>query len=271
MAVSSGLGGTVNGFDTVRKWSVNNTDAGPSFVASNSDGMTGSIAGNKDWSGTVELYGYTPAFIPGEGLTFAGWNGASRATGTAIVNSLSLTCDIEAGGILSHTLGIQGNGALSFNTTTVTDSANPAIYTAIGCKAAFDAAGGSSYTDIDNVKNWSLNIDCATQQYVNSGTAGIVLRKAGVLSGKASVAVDQDAYASLPTVGTVGSLRLYVSATLHYQLLYCRVVDVTRTTDIETGAINGAVINYDYTGFKSLTGVMTKGSITKPDTTVLWN
>lgn len=271
MAVTSGLGGAVNGFDTVRGWRVVESDAGPEFVASNSDGMQASLAGNKDWTGSIELYGYAPAFLPGEALTFAGWNGTSRATGDALVESVALNCDIEAGGVINHTLQIAGNGALSKNTTSVTDSGVPSAYTSIGCKASFDAAGGSSYTDIDDVRTWSLNIACSLQPYVSSGTAGVVKRTAGPLSGTASLSVYQGTVGSLPSVGTIGSLRLYVSATAYYQLLYARVMSIEPAADIEGGGNNGATIQYAYSGFKRIAGTMTKGSITKPDTTVYWN
>jgi len=271
MAVTSGLGGAVNGIDTVRRWSVTESDAGPEFVASNSDGMQGSIAGNKDWTGQVEVYGYAPAFLPGEALTFAGWNGTSRATGDALVQAVALNCDIEGGGLLSHTLQIAGNGALTKNTSSVSDATVPGAYSSLGCKASFDSAGGSSYTDIADVRTWSLNLACALQPYVSSDTAGIVKRKAGPLSGTASVSVYQDTVGSLPTVGTIGSLRLYVSASAYYQLLYARVVSIDPAADVEGGGLNAATIQYAYTGFKRITGTMTKGSITKPDTTVYWN
>lgn len=271
MAVSSGLSGSVNGFDTVRSWRVTESDAGPNFVASNSDGMQGSLAGNVDWTGSISLYGYAPAFLPGEAVTFAGWNGTSRFSAEALVSGVSLECDIEGGGVLNHSIEVAGNGASTKNTSSVTDSAVPAAYTSIGCKASFDAAGGSSYTDIADVRNWSLSLACAMQQYVSSSTAGIVKRKPGPLSGRATVGVYQDTVGTLPTVGTIGSLRLYVSASAYYQLLYARVVSIEPATDVEGGGLNAATIQYEYTGFKRITGTMTKGSITKPDTTVYWN
>jgi hypothetical protein len=42
-------------------------------LASANDGMVGQLEGNKDWTGSADMYGYAPAYLPGDTFTFTGF------------------------------------------------------------------------------------------------------------------------------------------------------------------------------------------------------
>src|SRR5690606_15331158 len=147
-------------------------------------------------------YGYAPSLFPGESFTFNGY-GPEGISGTALVESIEVTCDIEGGGLIESTVNFGGNGAYTKHTTAVTDSTDPNPPSSIGCKVAIDAANDSTFVDVDDVRTWSLSISCDLKAFNSSSTGGQTARRAGRLDASGSYTVYIDDAADLPSEGDI--------------------------------------------------------------------
>lgn len=270
MGVMSGTLAAVDGVSSMQNWTITHTDAGAEYNGSANDGALGSIAGNSDWTGNTAAYGLVPAHLPGESFTFTGYTGESSFSGTAVVSAISLTCDIEAGGIIRYTMNFEADGALTKGTTEVTDSSVPATFSAIGCKVTWDPAGGSSYTTAAGCTGYTLNLNARTFPYNIDSTSGVTRRTVGSISGTVSVTLKQADAAAIPAIGAIIPVRLYVNSTQYYELTWCRVASVTPNADREGESHITHTVNLTYTGWKFVTGTNTKGAIKKPGGTNVW-
>ncbi len=273
MGVISGIAGAVNGVSGMRNWSIMTSAEVQAYIASHTAGGTGRQIGNTDWSGSYGCYGHTPASLPGAALSFVGSiDGTNGAAGTAIVDSCDIECDIEASGLLSHTVNFSGNGALTLGAGVAADATTAIPGTAIGCKAAFGTLVAEPvWTDIVDVRNWKLSLSAANQEYVNSGTSGQKRRTAGNIDATISIAVHVDDLADLPVLNAIHAVRLYVSATLYWEILWGIVGEASDIQiDREGAAIVGATINLPWTGIATIAAAATKGSIKTPAGATFW-
>lgn len=282
MAVFSAKTGKIssdgtNALKTVRNVRLSYVANNPRGHGSNTDqGQQFAVNGVKDWTGTFDFYGRKFPLAVGSSMTMVAHNGTQRATGTALVESIDMTCDIEGGGIIGGTVSIGGNSDLTFSSTTtaLTDTSDPPEkYTSIGCKAAWgDNSASPSFTDLSEVRRWTLKYGCLLKARSSSSTGGGTRRVAGPFTG-AEVSIDL--YESEPSglpfgPGDFGALQLYVDDTDSFEILYvvCDGIDVE--TDIEEGAPNPATARFSYTSHSLIAGVNTKGSITDPDGGTIW-
>lgn len=260
MGVISGMGGSVDGHNTVRQWQVNETSDNQDYRASNTRKGTGRTAGRKDWSGSFTFYGSDPGVFPAATFTFKGL-GAEQATGPAIVDSIEINFPIEEGGIINGTVNFSGNGALVREAGTGDDTSVPDPPSAIGAKAEFNT------TEIADVRSATLNITAGNSEYGSSSTEGWTKRVPGAIDATATVEVYTDALSGLPAQGAVGVLDLFVDATDSWELEWMMVAGVEPTIDAESGDPVGATINYEFTGFNG--GEV--GGITRPgELTASW-
>ncbi len=268
MSIVTGLSGVFLGQGTVRSFNVRELREAIEWSASGAAGIKSQIAGNKDWNGSASMYGYVPAVMPGAGFTFKGQTDSASTgkawTGTAIMDTLSVTCNTEAAQPLECSIGFSGNGDVSTTTTVITDATAPSVYSSISCGADF--AG----TAIKDVRSWTMNIASDNKRYASSETAGQYLRKAGNKSGTVTVTNYQADVTDVLVPGVIDVLKLYVTSTLFWQLSYCQLEDWDTVVDIETGDITGVSYSFKYSAFKLITGTWTQGTIINPATTAYY-
>ncbi len=268
MSIVTGLSGVFLGQGTVRSFTVKEMREARTWSASGAAGIESQLPGNKDWNGSASIYGYVPATMPGAGFTFKGQTDTASSgkawTGTAIMDTLSVTCNTEAADPLECAIGFSGNGDVSTTSTVITDATAPTIFSSIACGATFDS------TAIKDVRSWTMNIAAANKAYVSSDTNGQTLRKAGVKSGTVSISTYQADVTDVIVPGTVAQLKLFVTSTLFWDLTYCQLEDWDTTVDIETGDITGVNYNFKYSAYKLVTGTWTQGTIINPATTAYY-
>lgn len=254
MGVISGMGGSVNGQNTVRQWQINHSAANQEFRASNTLKGTGRKGGYVDWTGSFTFYGAKPSVMPGEDFTFEGY-GAAKASGEAIVESIQIEAPIEDGGIIHGTVNFAANGELTLDAGTAVDDSDPVTVSAVAAGAKLDN------TPVADVRSWSLTISAANKPYRSSSTAGQTKRLAGPIDATASINVYTDALSSLPAVKTLAEVALGIDAVDAWDLKWMMVSSVEPTIDPESGDPVGATINLEFSGFDAA-GVT--GSITAP-------
>lgn len=279
MGVVSGAGGAVNGQACVRNWSVNFTPNPVSYVCSASQGGTGRVTGNTDWSGSYDAYGEEPAVMPAETFQFKGSiNGTvgvdSGATG-AMVDQVEITWDIEGGGIISHTVNFSSNGALTWGASVAADASVPDPLPANVGVIKIDDPGAAEFsgseTTFTDVRSITLTISAGNQSYVSSSTAGVTKRVAGNIDATISFDVYFDDPTDLPTAQEVKAIRLYTTATEYWELRWVMFGEIGGVdVNIETADIVGATVNAGMNGHTSIGGTPTTGSIKTPAAATFW-
>lgn len=275
MSVITGIQGFVNDRECTRGWSINHTADLQPYVCSASQGGTGRVDGNKDWTGNYSAYGHTPDVMPGESFTFMGVvSGVAGpatvgAEGTARVDQVEITWDIEAGAIIAHTVNFSSNGALSLG---VVDSSGhtesvPNPVTAVGTSIDFFDEDGASDSTLDalEVRTVTLTITCDNKSYVGSGTPGVTKRAAGNIDFTVSFTVYVDDFSDLPALNLVRELRINVDATNYWLLKWVMFGNNSGLeVDREGASLVGATCNGSMNGFTEVSGTPTVGEITGP-------
>lgn len=285
MAVFSAKTGKIssdgtNAITTVRNVELHYTANNPRGNASNTDqGQQFAVNGAKDFTGSFNFYGKTFPVTVGASMTLVAHNGTERATGTALVESVMVECDIENGNMIQGTVTFGGNSALTFSTTTtaLTDTSDPPEnYPSIGCKAQWGTnAASPSYSDLNDVRKWSIKYGCKLNPYNSSSTAGVTKRVAGPFTG-AEVSID--VFNSNPselvtagiTPGGFGAARLFVDSTTYYETRYLVCDGVDHSTDIEEGKPPPCALKFSFTGYSRISGTNTKGAILNPAGGSIW-
>lgn len=254
MSVHSGKWGVVNGASTVRNWSINDTHTPQTYVASNTRFGTGRRRGIEDWNGNYAFYGHTPPVMPGETFTFLGYTApdddvsgnGNRYTGSALVENVQINWNWQGGEILNGVVNFQGNLALTHEESgaDIDDLTVPTVPPIADTRIMYLQDG--FWKSWDTLVSANLTITSALQTYVNSGTIVIdgstkriwTGRKCGPIDWSLQV-TDQDVQRSnLFTKGEIVGIRLYVSVTQYWQLMWGQVQEFTGiTVDRETGAI----------------------------------
>lgn len=289
MSVISGKSGKLsldngsNQIGGVRNWKINRTASNPAGTPANAGAMQVVLPNQvTDWTMSAEFYGRELPCLPGTGYTFYGYTGADVASGSVLCESVTINCDIEAGGIISGTASFGANGALTLATgsaPTLGTGSTLTMFGGNGCKAAWQpivAGTAGSIADIPGVRSWTLTISNRLNPYVEASTAGVTKRTAGVFSASGSFSMYQGDLAYFSTTATrmlagdYGVLRLYVSSTLFFGLSYAVIGANDASVEIESGANNAVNIPFVYSGWANISGTMTQGALVRPDTTNFW-
>jgi hypothetical protein len=288
MAAISGLNGLIslNGTSAVatcRNWNINPTNAVVAGAASNTGGAEFNLRGVSDFSGTFELYGPSALgiVVPGTAYVFYGQGGDEVQAGI-IIDSVTTTCDIEGGGVLSASVAFSSigsstavytanNNALLYQSaTSVTNTSLPSIQSGIGCKAAWGPVT-QSMADLPAVRNWSLTLTCNNVSFSHSGAGGVTKRVRGRKSASASVQFYEGAFGTFDVAatnyqqGTVGELRLYTDATLYWQVKWGVVTASPIDVPIEDPGMISNQMDFAWTAFTDISGTMTRGTIVDPN------
>jgi hypothetical protein len=127
-----------------------------------------------------------------------------------------------------------------------------AIYKATGGKADVSPSG-SGYTNIPNVRTWTLTINPDSKEYASSSTNGAKARLAGNENSSGTITIYDDDTAPPESgalnikAGTSMWFKLYKTAAKFY-LVPAYVESVETTTDIEGGEIEAVTINFTQDG-----------------------
>lgn len=296
MAWQSGLTAllSLNGtsaLPTIRNWAIDPVSNNVSGGSSDSGGGTFVVPGVKDFTGRFDFYNPSPIGFakPGTMYAFYGQNASGEYRGGIIITSVTINCDIEAGGILggSATFASIGssdddpttdNNALTYSDTptSLTNSGMPQVHSSLGCKAQWALVSGGSlvaYADLPSVRQWSLTLTNTPTAFSASDTSGVTKRLAGRNSASASVNVyeaDPDVLSDAGVIqGGVGALRLFTAAASFWQVTYAVVGGNSSDAQIETPNVIGHNLNFGWSSHGRLTAGFTKGTIVDP-ASVTW-
>jgi len=262
MGAINGIGGAINGIDSVRNWHISSKADLARFAASNTAGAVGADIGNDDWSGSYAAYGGTPILMPAETGTFTGSiDGSIGVAGPIIVDSVDIAWDIEGGKPLAHAVNFSANGVLTPGTAVAADEVVPAPLSSILCLAKWDS------DEIPDIRTMNLRISAANVPYVNSSTAGHTYRKPGNITLDASISVHADDLTDLLELNDTAVLSLYTTAALYWEITWAMVSDIADIVmDREAAAMVGATMSFAHVISQS--AVM--GTIKKPGGSTWW-
>lgn len=273
MGVISGIGGVVNGVSEMQNWEVSSKAALADFVSSSTKGGTGRTIGVTDWSGSYNALGALPVSMPGEALSFTGSiEGTKGVTGTAIVNDVEITWDIEGGKPIKHAVNFSANGALSIGAAVATDVTVSNAPTSIGMKVELGTLVASPvWTELADVRTITLKISAKNQSYADSSSAGGTKRVKGPIDFSLAIAVYTDETLVIPTPNTIKAVRLYTAAAAYWELLWAMFQDASGIqVDRETAKIVGCTLNASMCATTLISATPTAGSIKKPGGATFW-
>jgi len=214
MAISAG--GTVESTGRAFRLFVTNEEAG--FVASNTLGAEGHVAGNSDWTGIYMGYGHTPNVFPGDDFAFVGsLDGAAGISGTsAICERLTIRCPVEAGKPIEYEVRFGANSDLVLSGAAA-DATPVEAVSSRSLDVEFDAVA------LDHVRYWELEWYLKRpRRYFSSTTDGKARRTTSPLAGRWAVGFytdDISAQQALIDTFTVGKFN--VEAAKYWQMTYC--------------------------------------------------
>lgn len=211
---------------TTAGWKIRDLSRSAHCPASNTLGGDQTTAGNSDWMGQYRNYGHTPIVFPGDTFTFLGIiknpaGGALSATGDAICERITLHIPGEQGGNIQYQVELASNGALTYGADTITDSSAVAAVNAAGRKASW--GGADAEVDVSETRLMRLVMGTHNRPYTGSGVPGVMRRVQGVTYAQWLYQCYTDSAVTIPTRGSTGILRFYVTATAYWELKWVRV------------------------------------------------
>lgn len=274
MGILNGILGAVDGIDTIRGWSVDTSADIQRLIASNTKGGPLRLPGNKDWGGNYNAYGHTPLKMPGSIFTFHGsLDGANGVEGSAIVESVEISIDIEGGLPISHVVNFAAMGVLDLNAVkAVSDAVDVAAFSAIQRKVMIGTVVAVPvWTEVPNVRTVTLGFSAENPSYVSSQTAGHTKRLKGNIDGSLAMTVYEGDPGLLIPANTVKAVRVYVTATLYWELYWMMFREASGIeANREDGSLIGATQNAEFNGFTDVAAVQTEGHIINPAVETWW-
>lgn len=257
---------------SLHNWSLTENNAIQTAVASNTANIELNIAGNYDWTGEAQFYGYEPPVLPGTTFTFLGctdgtantaWTSGSSG---AICTEVTIDADHESGTPFKGTIRFaQAAVGLSTTTGTISDSSLPEVWSPASRKIIW---GVSPSTPADvPVRGWSITLRNQCPTYVDTDTGGKVFRKAGNKSASGTIKLYEAAPASVLRAGACEGAKFYVTNSTYWHMDYLRLGESTQAVNRETGEIVGVDHSWQFTGFKYISSTYTRGRLVTPGTT----
>jgi hypothetical protein len=260
MAVHNGIGMAVNGASTVGAWTYEDTAAANAYTASNLSGGTGRVAGVKDWSASATQYAHTPFALPGASVSLTLYDAVQTISGTALVDQVTIDCDIEGGGIITSQVQMSGSGASTKGAGSASDATIPNPPSAIGCKFQLDGS------DVANGRKWQLILRSANSRYSDTSTAGWTGRTAGSKDAQITLDANVNNLADVPVLNQDYAINLFVDATNKWIVSKAKCTRFSTRVDSNTQQVTGYTATFELNG---TTGAAL-GSITNPAGTAWW-
>lgn len=248
MGVKSGILAAINGISTARSWQVTHRSDTKPFVASNTKGGPGRLDGNKDWSGSFTAYGHTPSLVPGESFTFLGSiDGAKGVSGTALVDSITLTVDVEGGSIIGYSVAFSGDDELTLDADAVVeDTAAPDAYSSVEravmvCVPGEEETEPTEWDAIANVRTATITLTAGNKNYVSSSTGGWNKRLPGNFDATLAIAIYEADMGAIIEPNTHYAVRVYVTAALYWEF---RWMLFGEASNIDVNREDPGIVNY---------------------------
>ncbi len=280
MGIHRGIGGAVSVgsvVSTVRKWVINDMGNPPDVRASSTDGATGRVDGNTDFSGAFMLYHHTPPCKPGDLFTGTfsedGTNGGTTAASGAICDAIEVSWDCQTAAPIACTVMFSGTGALTWGAAAADDTSTPTFFTSKARGLSFAPAAASLvYATLNDVTTVRLRISKDNAPYVTAAANGVTKREPGNWDGQLIFdALASTSLSAFPARNAFKAGKAFVTGSLFWDLRWLvvdRLDDIT--VDIEGKQYVGARVTMSFSSHADIAGTWTKGTIIAPAPTTWW-
>lgn len=287
MGYISGKGGAVNGVPEVRVWDMNAESIGGPYASSASAGAVDRIVGSNDWTGRYGAYGDMPAVLFDDSFAFVGSvDGSVGVYGTAVVTQIRIDIEIpqepsQPPTPIAHVVEFKANGVLHKGAAVAADATvpNPPNPKDLNIQYAVPAAS-PSWIDLNgSVHRASLILRRPTPVYRRGKGYGFTNRVTGHFDAHLEFGCYVSAFTSTLEEGEIYGIKLYTSPTRTWLIdwMLCEALNEMKTPIEEAGFIEAgtrALVSMNpRLSLKSVTlidAVATRGSITAPDSSVIW-
>lgn len=285
MGLHSGKYGRINGVNTMRQWTINEEEAQPKGIASNTLLGTNRERGVRKWTGSYQAYGAVPVagIMPGSVFSFVGYgspgndvSGAvgQRYEGDAIVDRVVINWNWQGGEMLSHTVNFNGNLVLTKNAAGADpgDTVAPVMPPVGGTKLQYSLYDLAAFTTLPNLTSMSLTLSASNNSYVNSSTYLSNRLWTGWVGGPIDWTLtvqqqDDERVTGIFDIGDFVHLKAFTDATQFWSLKYGIVKNFGNyTVNRETGAIISRAITFDMKAYYGSAA----GAIALPSGTQWW-
>ncbi len=217
---------TVDGENSVEKFTIDWLEGIPPWIASNTKGGVSRGRGNRDWMGHYILLGHTPARFPNDSFTFKAWAenvGNVAVSGTARATKLTIDWDIENGDYIRSQVDFKANGALSPSQAVGTDDSSTPGH--LSSKGMYVALGGVAQA---RVTRMHLEIDSETNMIatVDSTSNGETMRTPGDINARGWWRISSEDPADWPTPGNGHQVDWYVTDSTYWRLQYMTITGI---------------------------------------------
>jgi hypothetical protein len=241
MAVSTALSMAIDGEDTVRLATIDNTIELHPYVASGSSSGTGRKCGVKDWRSVGLGYGAQPGVFPGDTFTLTlSLDGTYGYTGSAYCEQIDIIVDVENNKYIENAVHASRNGALTVGAAATSDTAVPNPPCSESLTVQLDGV------DQDDVRYMHLMIRCPGKPYVSSSTAAGRQRKRGAIDAQLVYRVYNINPALLPVVGSNYVVDVETSASATWELTWMRCESVKHLADHESDEAVSAEVTMSF-------------------------
>jgi hypothetical protein len=262
---------TVDGENSVERFTIDWLEGIPPWIASNTSGGVSRGRGNRDWMGSYILLGHTPTRFPNDSFTFKAWPenvGSVAVSGTARATKLTIDWDIENGDYIRSQIDFKANGALSKSQAVGSDdSSTPGHLSSKGMYVKVNDATqnqiGRMHLELDSETNMIATVD--------STSNGETVRTQGDINGRGWWRINSQDPADWPELASPGIVDWYVTATTYWRVKWMRITGI-REFGVDRRANRqkrpvGAVV---YVEFAANNGT-TAGEIINPALATKWS
>lgn len=267
MTVISGKDGYVNGVPCTTSWSVSQVAAIQAYAASCTDGGTGVVEGNINWTGTMAGLGPNPPVIPGQEFTFRGIADATIGSviaieGTVLIENVSIQFPVQGGGPIVWTATFGAQGLMTSSVTGAADNTSQLAVSAKDAEVEIDPATTAQI--IENVQSIALAFSASSVTYVNDG---VTYRKSGNLSANLSFDVlNGDLFVAGYQPNERHEVHVNIGDGTFWEI---DEVVFGGLSNFNVNVATRAIVGYSVSGqWSAVTDADLKGKLTMPDGTV---
>jgi len=246
------------------------------FICNATDGATGKLPGNTDWTGTIQCLGLIPQILPGTDFAFEGIFeevGVSTDIGveapSAYCESVSYSIPVETGGPIVQTINFSADSALtrSAGTGTGTETTTLPDYASLDATRLelrhAVASGSPSFISTQNVRTINFELSQPGNAYVD---AGQWKRTAGTIAASLSYDFFADSALAEPWLVEGNDYNVQLWNTVDTQSMWTFwFMTYGPTSNLlanrETREPIGATGNFTHTAISDIASVATKGKI----------